>query len=143
MTYLNEIIGGTLIGLASALPLLFAGRIAGVSGYASSAARAFSNDGSSEGKTGLLFVIGLLLGGLAWRFFANTNPLVLEAHSQNLFLWLASGFLVGLGSRMGGGCTSGHGVCGMGRLSQRSVVATLVFMSVAIVTVLLMEGVLK
>jgi uncharacterized membrane protein YedE/YeeE len=132
----HEILGGLLIGLASAIPLLFDGRIAGVSGYASTAAQIKN----AENRSSLMFVGGLLLGGLAWRLLGGTVP-TFSADSENLFVYGIAGLLVGFGSRLGGGCTSGHGVCGLGRASRRSFVHVLVFMSVAILTVLLMRAV--
>lgn len=133
MLYQNEIIGGILIGFASAIPLLFEGRIAGVSGYAGSALR----PKTPEGRTGLLFVIGLALGGFIWRSIGgdlyNSSQLNLS-----LGLWIAAGLLVGFGSRLGGGCTSGHGVCGLGRASPRSLVSVITFMAFAILTTFLL-----
>lgn len=134
MIYSNEILGGLLIGLASAIPLLYEGRIAGVSGYAAAAMR----PQSTEGRTGLIFVIGLIVGGLIWRFLGGSLP-VTGNLKLGLVGWAVAGLLVGIGSRLGGGCTSGHGVCGMGRLSPRSFVSVIIFMSVAIVTTFLMR----
>lgn len=125
--------GGVLIGLAAALMLLGAGRIAGVSGIAARATGI--SDSSMSRSSAWLFLIGLPLGaglvalwsgGLEARF---ASPLVLGL----------AGLLVGAGSRLGSGCTSGHGVCGVSRLSQRSIVATLVFMASGIGTVALLN----
>jgi len=135
MSYQNEIFGGLLIGVASAIPLLYEGRIAGVSGYAASAMR----PSSSDGRTGLLLVLGLMIGGLLWRLTGAEGSI--QATSQGLGTWALAGLLVGWGSRMGGGCTSGHGVCGLGRLSPRSLVSVLIFMGIAVVTNLLLRGV--
>ena len=126
--------GGVLIGLAAALMLLGAGRIAGVSGIA---ARAFGIGTGSMPRAGAwAFVIGLPLGalvvavlsGAAAPAFAGPLPLVL------------AGLMVGVGTRLGSGCTSGHGVCGMSRLSQRSLVATATFMATGIATVAAMNA---
>jgi len=135
MIYQNEIAGGLLIGLASAIPLLFEGRIAGVSGYAASALR----PKSSDGKTGLLFVLGLVAGGFLWRVGGGPLPLS-GAEDLGLGVWALAGLMVGFGSRLGGGCTSGHGVCGLGRMSPRSLVSVGVFMGIAMVTTLLMRA---
>lgn len=126
--------GGALIGLAAALMLLGLGRIAGVSGLA---ARAAALGGSGLDRlSALAFIVGLplgamlvtaLAGGDAPRF-AGPVPLVV------------AGLLVGIGTRVGGGCTSGHGVCGISRLSARSIVATLVFMAAGIATVAAMNA---
>jgi uncharacterized membrane protein YedE/YeeE len=126
--------GGVLIGLAAALMLLGAGRIAGVSGIA---ARAFGMaSGSLPRAAALAFLIGLLLGallvsrltGASAPAFAGPVPLVI------------AGVLVGLGTRLGSGCTSGHGVCGISRLSRRSLVATASFMTSGIATVTVMNA---
>jgi len=135
MPYQNEIIGGLLIGFASALPLLYEGRITGVSGYAASALR----PKSSDGRTGLIFVIGLIVGGLLWRLSGGQVPdSVLPKLSY--FTRALAGLLVGFGSRLGGGCTSGHGVCGIGRMSPRSLVSVLIFMGTAMLTTFLMRS---
>jgi hypothetical protein len=125
--------GGVLIGLAAALMLLGAGRIAGVSGIA---ARAFGLAEGSQPRIGAwAFVIGLPLGALlvtsqaaAVPAFAGTVPLVI------------AGLIVGIGTRLGSGCTSGHGVCGMSRLSQRSLVAVATFMATGFATVAAMNA---
>jgi hypothetical protein len=131
---LAGLIGGGLIGLAAALMLLGVGRIAGVSGIA---ARAFGLADSSLPRLGAwAFVIGLPLGaflvtsqtGAAPPAFAGTVPLVI------------AGLIVGIGTRLGSGCTSGHGVCGMSRLSQRSLVATATFMLTGFATVAAMNA---
>ncbi|MBI1404090.1 MAG: YeeE/YedE family protein [Porphyrobacter sp.] len=126
--------GGVLIGLAAALMLLGAGRIAGVSGIA---ARSFGIASSSLPRgQAFAFLVGLPLGavivagltGAAAPALAGAVPL------------LVAGFLVGIGTRLGSGCTSGHGVCGMSRLSQRSLVATASFMASGIATVAAMNA---
>lgn len=135
MIFSSEIGGGLLIGLASALPLLWEGRIAGVSGYASSSLR----QNSAEAKTALLFVMGLIVGAFIWKFAGGAIP-DKASSTMSLALWVLSGLLLGFGSRMGGGCTSGHGVCGLGRLSPRSLISVLIFMSTAMLTQLLIRG---
>jgi uncharacterized protein len=131
---LAGLIGGVLIGLAAALMLLGVGRIAGVSGIA---ARAFGLADSSLPRLGAwAFVIGLPLGtflvmsqtGTPPPAFAGAAPLVI------------AGLIVGIGTRLGSGCTSGHGVCGMSRLSQRSLVATASFMLTGFATVAAMNA---
>ncbi len=130
----QEIIGGLLIGFASALPMLFEGRIAGVSGYASSALR----PNNKEGKTGLVLVLGIFLSSFIWKFSGGALPQV--DSSLSLGTWAVAGLLVGFGSRLGGGCTSGHGVCGLGRMSPRSFASVLIFMSAAIITQFIMSS---
>lgn len=126
----QEIIGGILIGLASALPLLFEGRIAGISGYAAGSLR----PNTYENKNSLIFIMGLILGGFLWVGMGNPTPQTPSEISN--VTWIIAGLLVGFGSRLGGGCTSGHGVCGLGRASQRSFVSVLVFMAMAALVVL-------
>ena len=127
--------GGLLIGLAAALMLLGAGRIAGVSGILGRAT-GLSDSGMSR-SSAWMFLLGLPLGALAVLVltgeglptrFAGPVPLVV------------AGLLVGIGTRLGSGCTSGHGVCGVSRLSQRSIVATLTFMAAGIATVAVMRA---
>lgn len=135
MIYSSEIMGGLLIGFASAVPLLYEGRIAGVSGYLAAGLR----PQNSEGKAGLLFMLGLVLGGFVWRLLGGDLPSG-DSLNLNLGLWLAAGLLIGFGARLGGGCTSGHGVCGLGRASPRSFASVLIFMSFAILVSFLMRS---
>ena len=127
---LEGLLGGLLIGLAAAIMLLGAGRIAGVSGMA---ARALGiSSGGAPWSMAALFVGGLVLGAAIFR--AALGPI--EAHFPPSTLVLVIGGLVtGFGTRMGSGCTSGHGVCGMSRLSPRSLVATITFIATGMVTV--------
>lgn len=123
-------VGGLIIGIAAAIMLLGLGRIAGVSGLA---ARATGLADSGAPRTvAIAFIIGLplgalivslLTGGVAARFPASPVPLII------------GGLLVGFGTRLGSGCTSGHGVCGLSRLSPRSIMATAIFMASGFATV--------
>ena len=126
-TPISALIGGALIGLASAALLLFYGKIAGVSGVL----QALFNPFRSENSWKLTFVLGLIAAGLLTSWLA---PEWMEGELR-LPPWLivVAGLAVGLGTTLGNGCTSGHGVCGMSRFSGRSWVATIVFMVVAIV----------
>ncbi len=126
-------VGGLIIGLASAVLLLFNGRIAGIAGIASRLITFSVKDLMWR----LDFVIGLILGGL---FLKNILPASFELEPQTP-LWMLglAGLLVGFGSSRGSGCTSGHGVCGISRLSKRSIVATLTFMAAGIATVFLLR----
>ena len=120
-------IGGVLIGLSATVLLLFNGRIAGISGLLWGAVADLQ---SSLWR--YCFLIGLLLGGfLAHQCFDIPIP----ALHDNTVRAIAGGLLVGFGVKLGSGCTSGHGVCGIGRLSPRSIVATLIFTATAIVVV--------
>jgi hypothetical protein len=126
--------GGVLIGLAAALMLLGAGRIAGVSGIA---ARAFGIGSGTLPRFGAWgFLLGLPLGALIVRGFAGGAA---PSFAGPVTLALA-GLVVGIGTRLGSGCTSGHGVCGMSRLSQRSLVATAIFMVTGFATVAAMNA---
>lgn len=125
--------GGVLIGLAAALMLLGAGRIAGVSGIA---ARAFGIAESSMSRAGAwAFVIGLPLGAL---LVTSLSAQAVPSFAGPATLVIA-GLIVGIGTRLGSGCTSGHGVCGMSRLSQRSLVAVATFMVTGFATVAAMN----
>lgn len=126
--------GGVLIGLAAALMLLGAGRIAGVSGIA---ARAFGIAESSLPRSAAsAFVIGLPLGAL---LVVRLTSAAVPTFAGPVTLVVA-GLVVGFGTRLGSGCTSGHGVCGMSRLSQRSLVAVATFMATGFATVAAMNA---
>lgn len=129
-TPISSLIGGAMIGLAAFLLLALNGRIAGISGILGGLLDAERKELGWR----LTFLAGLLLGPLAVGLVVPqaVPPLRFEG---SLGLALLAGLLVGFGTRLGGGCTSGHGVCGIARLSPRSLVATAIFMSVAIVTV--------
>ena len=123
--------GSTLIGLAAALMLAINGRILGVSGIAAGLVAAGTS--GRERLVRAAFVLGMLVGGLAiGKIFPQALP---GAISTNQLLLGGAGLAVGFGTRLGGGCTSGHGVCGLARLSPRSLLATGVFMAVGIATV--------
>ena len=123
------LIGGTLIGTASALALALNGKIPGISGVV---ARIFKGK-PDDTAWRVLFVLGLVCGAaLAFTCYA---PAAGYHPSRNLIVMAIAGLLVGVGTRVGGGCTSGHGVCGIGRGSRRSLVATITFMAWAVLTV--------
>jgi len=125
----SAFIGGMLIGLSATLMLWINGRITGISGIVGGIL--FPVKGDSLWR--VVFVAGLLGGGLIYVLLSN-KPLPFEPQATPLVMILA-GLLVGWGTRMGSGCTSGHGICGIARISRRSFAATLVFMLTAIVTV--------
>jgi len=129
-TPVASLLGGVMIGLSAVLLMLWEGRVAGISGIAGRLLPPY-RDGAFPSRLG--FVAGLLAAPFAVMAF--TGQLVAQAVSGNVPLMIAAGLLVGFGSVWGNGCTSGHGVCGLARLSARSLVATLVFMTVAVVTV--------
>jgi uncharacterized membrane protein YedE/YeeE len=125
------ILGGALIGLSASLFWSLNGRVAGVSGVL---AGAFKSTGE-ERRVRILFLLGLVLAGLLFGRLAH--PLAVPA--QPLLLLALAGLLVGVGTRLGGGCTSGHGVCGLSRLSLRSLVATLTFIAMGALAVLVVR----
>lgn len=123
----NALLGGVLLGLSAALLMLFSGKIAGISGAISG----LVNYKKGDYLWRFLFLLGMVV-----------SPLLLgreysfpELGEQNYFLVILSGLLVGFGTRLGNGCTSGHGIVGIGRFSKRSIVATITFMTVGILTV--------
>jgi uncharacterized membrane protein YedE/YeeE len=135
-TPVSGLIGGLLIGLAATLLLLLNGRLSGISGIVGGLLAPESSDAAWR----LAFVAGLLVGALAYML-ATGDALLLEMQAS-LPVLVAAGLLVGFGTRLGSGCTSGHGICGLARLSRRSIVATSVFFVVAILTVYLTHHVI-
>ena len=123
-------IGGMIIGLSASLLLLFNGKVAGVSGMIKSTLSRYKNDFEAP-----LFLGGLLTGGLIYKSLYEVN--ISATIEQSTTVILTSGLLVGFGTAMGSGCTSGHGVCGISRLSTRSIVATLTFMLTGALSVML------
>lgn len=129
-TPLASLLGGMMIGLSAVLLMLWEGRIAGITGIAGGLLPPY-RDGAVVSRLG--FVVGMVASPLV--VIAVSGAPVVQTVSANVPLMVAAGALVGFGSVWGGGCTSGHGVCGLSRLSGRSVVATGIFMTVAFVTV--------
>lgn len=125
--------GGLLIGASASLMLLADGRIAGVSGLAARAAGIGTS--SAPYAVALAFIIGLPLGA----FLIGTATPVVTHFPASPWLLILGGLLVGFGTRLGAGCTSGHGVCGLSRLSPRSFAATLCFMGAGMLTVFIMK----
>jgi len=129
-TPISALTGGFIIGLSVFLFFILNGRITGISGIASNFL--ISKDNRIDN---LLFLIGLILGPLIYSYF--TNQKIEISITNSLFLLIGGGVLVGLGTRISGGCTSGHGISGVGRFSLRSIIATMTFMVVGILTVLI------
>lgn len=129
--WVSGLAGGVLIGLAATLLLGGSGRIAGISGILGE----ILSRPTKAGAWRWLFVGGLLAGAFAQQMI-SANP-VTPREGYPVLLLLFGGLLVGIGTRLGSGCTSGHGVCGIARLSPRSLVATVIFVAVAMVTVAL------
>ena len=128
-------IGGVVIGVAAALLVLVNGRVAGISGIVGGMLR----PRAGEFAWRLAFVAGLLVAPLVYAAFAGRPVATIDADYPVL---IVAGILVGVGTRFAGGCTSGHGVCGLSRLSPRSLVATLAFMAAGFATVFVVRHVI-
>ncbi|RZF20491.1 MULTISPECIES: YeeE/YedE family protein [Halobacteriovorax] len=130
-TFLWPLVGGILIGLSAAMLLLFNGRVAGISGILFNCHKAFVGEGWRA-----FFIVGLIVGGVLIKFISP------EFFSFDINLSfpraIIAGLLVGVGTKLGSGCTSGHGVCGLARLSKRSFIATITFMLTGAITVFIM-----
>ena len=124
----SAFVGGIIIGLAVIIFFIGNGRLAGVSGIVNAALV------SKQNRTdNFLFLVGLVLGPIFYVFFAKIDiPFLI---TSSLPIIIAAGFLVGIGTKIGKGCTSGHGICGISLLSARSIIATIIFMITAIITV--------
>ena len=129
-TPISALTGGLIIGFSVFLFFILNGRMTGVSGIASNFLISKNNRIDN-----LLFLIGLILGPLIYSYF--TSKKIEISITNSLFLLIGGGILVGLGTRISGGCTSGHGIGGVGRFSLRSIIATITFMIVGILTVLI------
>ena len=130
------LIGGAFIGLSAAALLLMNGRIAGISGIVGGLAAPSRGDVAWR----LMFIAGLIIGAFAYRLAVEPNMAL--ALTPSLPLLVVGGLLTGIGTTVSGGCTSGHGVCGIARLSPRSIIATLVFMAAGGATVFVMRHVI-
>lgn len=131
-TPLSALIGGAMIGLAATLLLALLGRIAGISGIVNGAIEQAGDRGWR-----IAFLAGLIVGASAWFAFGHGIP---APRSGFPLTWLiVAGLLVGAGTRLGSGCTSGHGVCGLARLSPRSLAAVVVFMGMGAVSVFVLR----
>ncbi|MCB5189457.1 YeeE/YedE family protein [Methylobacillus arboreus] len=127
-TPLASLLGGMLIGLAAAVLIVANGKVAGISGILAGLLRRLGQHNAWR----IAFLAGLLLAPVIYAVYWGLPEIVV---TTDWALLIGGGLLVGFGTRLGNGCTSGHGVCGIARLSPRSIVATLVFMSVAMLTV--------
>jgi uncharacterized membrane protein YedE/YeeE len=133
-TPVSALIGGVIIGLSVVLYFYSTGRLAGISGI-------FENTITSSSKkaSNLLFLIGLVIGPLLiYYLILPSKPVAFEITSSYLLI-IPGGFLVGFGTRLGGGCTSGHGICGIGRLSINSMIATAIFVATGMITVFILQ----
>ena len=127
-TPVSAAIGGVLIGVAAAILLIFNGRIAGISGILGGILKPAKGDTAWK----VAFILGIIISPLLFMWGAYTPEVNIAVSTPVLII---AGLLVGFGTRLGSGCTSGHGICGMARFSRRSIVAVLIFMVVAFVTV--------
>ena len=129
-TPVTATLGGILIGLAVGVFFLFNGRLVGISGIAANALTEKNNRFDN-----ILFLLGLVIGPILYSLFTKNEINI--TISNSFILLIFAGLLVGIGTRISGGCTSGHGISGIGRFSLRSIVATITFMIVGIITVLI------
>ncbi|MEM9447410.1 MAG: YeeE/YedE family protein [Cyanobacteria bacterium P01_E01_bin.6] len=135
ISWVAALAGGLLIGLSATLLLVMNGRIAGISGIVNGAIQLNQRE-----RWRWFFILGMIGGGILYEYVVAPQPTPTSVFAP--WAMIAGGFLVGVGTRMGNGCTSGHGVCGLGRLSFRSLVAVITFMITAILTVLITHHVL-
>ncbi len=126
----SAIVGGLLIGVAASLLALFNGRIAGISGIVSQLLH-FKSAPFDHLPWRILFVLGLISSGWVYQLFFQLPQIT---QSNSIAILMTAGLLVGVGTRLGSGCTSGHGVCGLGRLSTRSLIATISFMTAGFIS---------
>lgn len=138
-TPVHALIGGSLIGLAAAIYLLGNGRVAGIAGILAGPLQALRKGSLSGEGTRLAFLAGLVAAPWLWRVFAELPAASIDVGTLGLVL---AGLLVGIGVRMGNGCTSGHGVCGLSRLSLRSLANVLTFMGAGFATVFVLRHLL-
>ncbi len=135
-TPLASLIGGMLIGLSASMLLLFNGKIAGISGIIAGTLSPAKNDTLWR----IVFVAGLLVGGFLLRLLSPQTFVIGITRSWSALV--VAGLLVGFGTRLGNGCTSGHGVCGLSRFSQRSLLATVTFIATGALTVYIINHLL-
>ena len=133
-TPVSSLIGGILIGLSASMMVLLNGRIACISGILGGISGAHKADVPWR----VAFIAGLVISPLVYMLFSQPPAVALTASNLQIVI---AGLLVGIGSRYGSGCTSGHGGCGIARMSKRSIVATMVFMAAGIITVYIMRHV--
>jgi uncharacterized membrane protein YedE/YeeE len=126
----SALAGGALIGISAALFILLNGRIAGITGIVGGLFKPAKGDVSWR----IAFTLGLIIAPIVWLLFSPLPVITIDADYD---LLIVAGLIVGFGTRLGSGCTSGHGVCGISRLSPRSIISTLTFMGTGFLTVLI------
>jgi uncharacterized protein len=136
VNWINALLGGVLIGTSATILLAFNGRIAGISGIFNKAI-----ESNTDRVWSWLFLGGMLGGGAIYTYILAPGSIPQAEFTPGIVL--IGGLLVGFGTRMGNGCTSGHGVCGLGRLSWRSLVAVVTFLATAMITVFVTRHLLK
>jgi len=132
----TALLGGIILGFATIVLMAFNGRIAGISGILGNILPWQSNESGWR----LAFIAGLLLAGFVWQLFSPLPNIVLDVNNNGILI--LAGLLIGFGASLSSGCTSGHGICGLSRLSGRSLVATLSFMLAAGITVYISRHIL-
>lgn len=135
----SALAGGLLIGLSAALLIALLGRVAGISGITGALLQVPTWSSVKQWGWRLAFILGMVSAPLVWQLFA---PLPDMKMPSNPLIIIVAGLLVGFGTRMGSGCTSGHGVCGLSRLSVRSLAATITFMATGAITVFVIRHVI-
>jgi uncharacterized membrane protein YedE/YeeE len=135
-TPISALLGGALIGLSASLLLLLNGRMAGISGIMTG----LLNSPLKAKIWRSLFLLGLIIGAASFQFFSDGSLTLREDYP--VWAIIVGGFLVGLGTRMGSGCTSGHGICGISHFSIRSMIATVTFMASGMITVFIFKHIL-
>lgn len=138
MNFIEPLIGGAILGAASLLLLIATGRIAGISGIIGNVIKIGAKKTDTDNTWRWMFLLGLVLGPLLIAPSGYSLPEI----TASWWMIILGGLLVGLGTAWGSGCTSGHGICGMGRLSIRSATSVVIFMVVAAITVFVMRHVL-
>ncbi len=135
-TPFSALVGGMVIGISATILLFFNGKILGISGIISRVLLGFQDKSVWQ----IVFLIGLIVGTLLYRlFFPDQLSLSIDASEKVL---IAAGLLVGFGTNLGSGCTSGHGICGIARFSKRSIVATIIFMLAGMLTVYVVKHIM-
>ncbi|BDR08761.1 YeeE/YedE family protein [Comamonas thiooxydans] len=135
----TSLVGGLLIGLSAALLIALLGRVAGISGIAGALLQLPTWSSVKQWSWRLAFILGMVAAPLIWSLFAPLPAMQLPSSPAII---IAAGLLVGFGTRMSSGCTSGHGVCGLSRLSLRSLAATATFIATGAITVFVMRHVI-
>ncbi len=136
-TPVESLIGGAIIGLASVFMMIMFGKVAGISGTIGSIFKLPKNDTAWR----FAFLSGIISSGFIFSNFIDKTLLINDLELKSYIIIILAGLLVGFGTRLGSGCTSGHGICGISRLSKRSIVATCIFLLAGILTVFIVKSI--